>query len=251
MKQLAIPLAIIFGLAFLPFVIGLLLAQQEIQTERLIQQPTQIIEPSPTPTLSQPSPSPASTNLISVKVVRVIDGDTIEVDIGGGNNKRVRYIGIDTPELGRLPECYAREAYEQNRKLVDGKTVQIDKDVSETDRHARLLRYVYVNSIFVNLELVRLGYAHASSYPPDIKHQDKLRQAEQQARSANKGLWGSCGTPTPTGANTGGFVCDCSKTCAQITSCEEAQFQLNSCGCSQRDADKDGIACDGAPLRCQ
>ena len=124
-------------------------------------------------------------------VTRVIDGDTIEVDIDGTIYK-VRYIGIDTTELDdERPEfrALAQEATRLNRELVEGKTVRLEKDVSGTDTFGRLLRYVYVDDTFVNAELVRQGLAWAKTYPPDIKYQDYLMELEQQARQDGIGIW--------------------------------------------------------------
>lgn len=137
-----------------------------------------------------------STNIIpqgeSVKVVRVVDGDTIEIEDG----QIVRYIGIDTPETvhpQKAVECFGREASNKNKELVEGRFVQLEKDVSNTDKYGRLLRYVYADGIFVNEFLVREGFAHASSYPPDVKYQDLLNIARSEAQSQNKGLWAGCG----------------------------------------------------------
>jgi micrococcal nuclease len=121
-----------------------------------------------------------------VKVVRVIDGDTIE--IAGGAH--VRYIGMDTPETYPKVEFYGPEAKAKNIELVEGKLVTLEKDVSETDKYGRLLRYVYVDGIFVNGELVRLGYAEAVSYPPDTRYQWQLEQLEKEAKAAKLGIWG-------------------------------------------------------------
>lgn len=124
----------------------------------------------------------------SMKVVRVIDGDTIELTDG----RRVRYIGVDTPEIGdprRNIECFAKEAMEENKRLVEGKTVRLEKDVSETDRYGRLLRYVYIGDVFVNAHLVRQGFARIDTVPPDVAHQQKFLQAEQEAREQGRGLW--------------------------------------------------------------
>jgi len=124
-------------------------------------------------------------------VTRVIDGDTIEVDIDGTSYK-VRYIGIDTPELDdeRAEFCdLAQKATRLNRQLVDGKTVRLEKDVSETDQYGRLLRYVYVDDIFVNAELVRQGLAWAKVYEPDTKYQDQLEELERQTKKEGKGIW--------------------------------------------------------------
>jgi len=120
------------------------------------------------------------------RVVRVIDGDTIE--IAGGAH--VRYIGMDTPESYPEVEFYGPEAKAKNIELVEGKVVTLVKDVSETDKYGRLLRYVYVDGVFVNGELVRLGYARAVAYPPDTKYELLLSQLEKEAKAAKLGIWG-------------------------------------------------------------
>jgi endonuclease YncB( thermonuclease family) len=92
----------------------------------------------------------------------VIDGDTIDVVINGAEY-RVRYIGIDTPENTTSNEYYGPQATAKNKALVEGKLVILVKDVSETDRYSRLLRYVIVDGLFVNYELVRQGFANAAT----------------------------------------------------------------------------------------
>ena len=124
-------------------------------------------------------------------VSRVIDGDTIVLATG----EKVRYIGMDTPELvdPRKPvECFAKEAKEANRNLVEGKIVRLQKDISEKDKYGRLLRYVFVGDIMVNDYLVRQGFAHVSTYPPDVRYQEQFRQAEIEARDNDRGLWAGC-----------------------------------------------------------
>ena len=116
-------------------------------------------------------------------VVRIIDGDTIDVDING-ETQRIRYIGVNTPERDEI--CYA-EATAANRDLVEGKRVRLEKDQSETDRFDRLLRYVYVGDTFVNAALVQSGYAEAVSYPPDTREFDNFVLLEQQAATGNRG----------------------------------------------------------------
>jgi len=128
--------------------------------------------------------SPAGT-VNFVEVIEVIDGDTIVIEGG----QRVRYIGIDTPETYPEAEVFGVEAWQANRRLVEGKRVRLERDVSETDKYGRLLRYVYVNDLFVNAELVKEGLAEAVAYPPDIKYQDYLEQMELEARKAGRGLW--------------------------------------------------------------
>ncbi len=124
-------------------------------------------------------------------VTKVIDGDTITIEGG----EVIRYIGIDTPETvhpSKPVECFGKEASSKNKELVDGKRVKLGKDVSETDRYGRLLRYVWVGDIFVNDYLVRQGYAYAYTYPPDVKYSEQFVQAQQEARENNRGLWEGC-----------------------------------------------------------
>lgn len=225
-------------------------------TERLTITPP--FSPTPTPTTAF-TPTPTLKIKELLKVTKVIDGDTIVLE----NGAVIRYIGIDTPEIKKnRSECFGHEAKETNKKLVLEKVVRLEKDVSETDKYNRLLRYVWVGDIFVNEYLVRQGYAHAVTYPPDVKYQELFRQAEKEARENNRGLWNpqACTTPTPFVSTptptprpvyqtlpiqTGGqYTCDCSKTCSEISSCEEACFQLNQCGCQARDGDGDGIPCE-------
>ncbi|MFC1937699.1 thermonuclease family protein [Chloroflexota bacterium] len=125
-------------------------------------------------------------------VIRVIDGDTIVIQ--GGHD--VRYIGIDTPEVYPKEEAFGVEAWEANRALVAGKVVRLERDVSETDRYGRLLRYVYVDDTMVNAELVRLGLARSRAYPPDLKYQDYLDDLEEEAILADKGIWQNEGSPS-------------------------------------------------------
>ncbi len=124
-------------------------------------------------------------------VERVVDGDTIVL----ANGDRVRYIGINTPESvqpGRPVECYGREAAQKNKDLVQGRRVTLEKDVSDRDSFGRLLRYVYVDGLFVNGELVKGGYAKAAPYPPDTRHHDTFVALQREASRSNLGLWGAC-----------------------------------------------------------
>jgi len=116
-------------------------------------------------------------------VTDVIDGDTIDVNING-QEYRVRYIGMNTPERDEV--CYS-QATQANASMVQGQQVRLVKDQSETDRFDRLLRYVYVGNTFVNAQLVSQGYAEAALYEPDDAQYEYFRGLEQQARSANIG----------------------------------------------------------------
>ena len=121
----------------------------------------------------------------SARVTRVIDGDTIAIEGG----YRVRYIGIDTPEIRPETEAFGIEAWQANRQLVEGKLVRLERDISETDKYNRLLRYVYVDDIMVNAELVRQGLAQVKAYPPDTKYQDFLEALEAEAKGEGRGMW--------------------------------------------------------------
>ena len=133
-------------------------------------------------------------------VTRVVDGDTIRVQIDG-EEYRVRYIGIDTPETvdpRRPVGCFGKEASERNRQLVEGKTVGLEKDISETDSFDRLLRYVWIEDRMANAALVEEGYALVSTYPPDVRYAGQFASLQALAREARSGLWGpACDGTTP------------------------------------------------------
>lgn len=131
-------------------------------------------------------PKQATSSMV-VRVTKVIDGDTIELDGG----KRVRYIGMDTPEL-ETNACFAREAAAENKKLVEGKMVRLEGDTNDTDTYNRLLRYVYVNNIFVNEVLVREGFARAEPIKPDVRYAKEFFAAEGEAKLNKRGLWNTC-----------------------------------------------------------
>lgn len=117
------------------------------------------------------------------RVTRVIDGDTIDVEIGG-EVYRVRYVGANTPE--RDEACYS-DAVRANRNLVENETVTLVSDVSDTDRYDRLLRYVYVGDTLVNAEMIRQGYAEVVLYEPDRAQYENFRQLEREAARAGRG----------------------------------------------------------------
>ncbi|MEW6075520.1 MAG: thermonuclease family protein [Candidatus Omnitrophota bacterium] len=158
----------------------------------------------------------------SVLVTRVIDGDTLHLE----NGKRVRLIGIDTPEMHDSQKLYrdsrrstqdtetikamGRRAYAFTRQLVEGKRVRLEFDAEKKDRYGRLLAYVYIDlglagdlkpqegiyythdygtSIFVNASIVASGYADLMTYPPNVKYADLFLELYRQARDNNRGLW--------------------------------------------------------------
>jgi micrococcal nuclease len=156
------------------------------------------ITPSPGPTLPEaeaclPSHEVPQTALLR----RVIDGDTIEVELEDGDLYRVRYIGINTPARD---EPFFYEASAANTELLADKTILLLKDVSEVDRYDRLLRYVLAGDVFVNYELVRLGLAEPGSYPPDTACDETFFGAAQTARQAGLGIWAPLVAPPPADA---------------------------------------------------
>jgi micrococcal nuclease len=124
-------------------------------------------------------------------VVRVVDGDTIYVQLADRVEK-IRYLGVNTPEIHhpvRGEEPGGREAADVNRRIVDGHRVRLELDVRTRDRYGRLLAYVWVGEIMVNAELVRRGYAQVMTVPPNVKYQDLFVKLQREARDAGRGLW--------------------------------------------------------------
>lgn len=122
-------------------------------------------------------------------VERVVDGDTINIE----NEKRIRLLGIDSPERD---SCYYQESKEALEELVEGGYIRIEKDISGTDRYDRYLRYVYIvaenpedNDLFINEWLVREGYAFTFAVAPDNRYRDLLSSAQEEARKEERGLW--------------------------------------------------------------
>lgn len=147
-------------------------------------------EPEQVPELSEQEPHQAPEENLYL-VTEVIDGDTIRIEGG----YKVRYIGIDTPETvhpSKPVECFGIEASNKNKELVEGKRVRLEKDISETDKYGRLLRYVWIDDLFVNDYLIRQGYAYAYTYPPDVKYAEQFAEAQREARENNRGLWSAC-----------------------------------------------------------
>lgn len=130
-------------------------------------------------------------NNVRYKVLSVTDGDTFRIDYKGVSTP-VRMIGIDTPEVNHPSEpvqCYGKEASDKTKELLTGQEVVLEQDVSETDRYGRILAYVWLNGELINEKLVKEGYAFSSSYPPDVKYQERFNEAEKYARTNNLGLW--------------------------------------------------------------
>lgn len=132
--------------------------------------------------------TPVSGQGYYAAVARVIDGDTIKLS----NGERVRYIGIDTPELHhpkKPVEYLAKEAKEFNERLVGAKVVRLEFDVEKRDKYGRLLAYVYVGDTFVNAKIIEEGYAQILTIPPNVKYAEEFLRLQRKAREENRGLW--------------------------------------------------------------
>jgi micrococcal nuclease len=134
---------------------------------------------------------PASATVV---VTRVVDGDTVEVQLDGAEED-VRYIGVDTPETVKPGEpvgCFGPQASAFNHHLVEGERVRLVFGAERRDVYGRLLAYVYLDGRFVNAELVRRGLARTLTIPPNDRFAGELKQLEIAAARAGRGLWGAC-----------------------------------------------------------
>lgn len=122
-----------------------------------------------------------------------IDGDTVELS----NGDKVRYIGIDTPEIRERkgsewiykPMPYSEEARKFNKMLVEGKSVRLEYDVQKKDKYNRILAYVYMGDKMANMEMVKQGFAMIYTYPPNVRYVQRFIEAQKEARDNKRGLW--------------------------------------------------------------
>lgn len=140
----------------------------------------------------------------AVRVTRVVDGDTIEVN-DGKETYKLRLIGVNTPETvhpNKDVEFFGKEASAYTKSVLEGRNIYIEKDVSDRDRYQRLLRYVWlerpsslrpsadeIGTKTFNARLVKDGYAYSSAYAPDVKYQDIFANLQKQAERTKAGLW--------------------------------------------------------------
>jgi len=116
------------------------------------------------------------------RVIEILDGDTIRLS----NGITVRYIGIDTPEEG---EPFYSEARKANEKLVKGKTVRLELDLQARDKYDRMLAYVYVDTMMVNIMLLKEGLANIYPHPPNLRHLQEFCAVQKEAREEHLGIW--------------------------------------------------------------
>jgi micrococcal nuclease len=223
---------------------------------------------------AQTSEAPSEQNKIYIPVVKVVDGDTLSVRLGG-EIVTVRMIGIDTPETvdPRKPvECFGKEASDYAKMLLDGRMVHIEQDPTqgELDKYGRLLAYVYLeNDLLVNHALIENGYAHEYTYNIPYRYQKEFQTAEEEARAAKRGLWadGACEVeeikespqarpappPSPSSSYGNGYTCSANVyNCSDFSTHAEAQHVYLLCGGVENDIhrldrDSDGDACESLP----
>jgi micrococcal nuclease len=127
-------------------------------------------------------------------VTRIVDGDTIHVDLDG-RDTTIRIIGIDTPEKDGPytdEECFGQEATRYTEAALAGRDVELEFDVDRTDRYDRTLAYVWVGNDLFDERILEDGYAVLLTIPPNVRYVDRLTQAQRAGRDADAGLWGAC-----------------------------------------------------------
>jgi len=132
--------------------------------------------------------SPCYPKVTEYLVTKVLDGDTVVLE----NGDVVHYLGIEAPERGKKnggPEFYAREAVKYNKQLVLLKKVRLEFDTVKKDEHGRILAYVFVKNLFVNGDLVRLGYARVAVQPPNVLYKSLLLKYQREAVGKDLGVW--------------------------------------------------------------
>jgi micrococcal nuclease len=160
---------------------------------------------------------------------------------------------MDTPERG---DYFFEEATQANAQLVEGQTVTMVQDISQTDRYGRLLRYVYLaDGTFVNAELVRLGYAVIATYPPDVKYQAMFLELQTSAREQGVGLWATATSqpadlftpPPPAGEIPAQCTCVAFGTHASAQACYDHCWATVNKDVYRLDRDQDRQACESLP----
>lgn len=226
---------------------------------------TQQSQPTP-PSLATTSNSQISKNQTLFKIVKVVDGDTIAVDING-KTETLRLIGINTPETvdPRKPvECFGVEASNKAKAVLTGMNVKLESDSSqgELDKYNRLLRYVFLeDGTNFNLLMIKEGYAYEYTYNLPYKYQAAFKQAQTDAQAANKGLWAdsACNQKNPPSQappvvqDSGQYTCSADVyNCSSFKTQAEAQAAFKACGGPDKDphkldGDKDGKVCETLP----
>ena len=151
---------------------------------------TQSQQPN-SPVQNPAAPAP-SEGRVSATVERIVDGDTVIANLADGSRERVRMLLIDTPETkkeGTPVQPFGLEASEYTKKLLTGKSVELEFDQEQRDQYDRMLAYIYLDNKMVNTELLEQGLARVVVYPPNDKYIDEFRDIQAQAKKAKLGVW--------------------------------------------------------------
>jgi len=245
-NKITIPLAIIIGF----IILGLMTSGDDVADQTYVPATEQPAEVSAPVTENKEPVDNAANNKQTAVVSFVVDGDTVEISTG----ERVRLLGIDAPEKGNP---YYTESRNKLSELVFNKTVTMEKDITDKDRYSRLLRYLYVGSSLINLEMVKQGYASVYTYPPDVKYNDVLLSTEREAKTKQVGLWAPVEKPTskstPPTTITSFTLPGCASTdcdCGDFSTHAYAQWfheNHNPGDKHKLDRDDDGLACETLP----
>lgn len=224
---------------------------------------------APTLTAGQEAGRASADASALYRVTRVIDGDTIAIDMNGVG-VTVRLIGLDTPETvdpRRPVQCFGEEASRKAEEILAGRSVRLEMDGAQSayDKYGRLLAYVFLeDGTLFNQLIIEEGYGHEYTYNLPYKYQSEFKQAETKAREQKKGLWapGACAPgatyappPRKMTGGTAGETYDCTRNaynCTDFSSQAEAQYVFELCGGGANDIhlldrDRDGRVCEGLP----
>jgi micrococcal nuclease len=219
---------------------------------------------------TEPSDIGHANHDATVKVTRVVDGDTIDISPSVEGRSRVRLIGMDTPEVHFGTQPYGPEASAFAERELNGEEVNLELDVQKIDPYGRLLAYVYLpDGQMFNETLLEEGYAQVATFPPNVKYVDRFLEAQREARAANRGLWGlsaaelcqqtdrdngmggGCSgseaeSPAASGSASPGSGADSNLDCASFQTHEEAQrvYEQDLSDPHYLDGDGDGVACE-------
>lgn len=204
--------------------------------------------------------APTENRMLSTaKATKVIDGDTIKVELEG-KEETVRMILVDTPETAhpnKPRQPFGPEAASFTKETLEGKEVKLERDVSQRDRYGRILAYVYVDDQMFNEVLLEKGLARVSVFPPDVKYADRFREIQKKAQQAKLGIWSIedyasdkgyddskariSAEPKPSSRNEVLFYAKC----AEVRAAGKAPLHRGDPGYrSGLDGDGDGIACE-------
>ncbi|MEX1046193.1 MAG: thermonuclease family protein [Actinomycetota bacterium] len=190
-----------------------------------------------------------------VLVTRVIDGDTIEVRLGG-RIVDIRLIGVDTPETvapGQPVACYGPEASRFTGRALEGSRVRLTYDAERRDRYGRTLAYAFRGGRMFNMALVSRGFATVEIYPPNDRYAPRLYAAERSARARGKGLWHACrdgggqNKPKTSGGCDRSYPAVCIPPPPPDLDCDDVKahrFRVRGSDPHYFDGDRDGVGCE-------